>query len=170
MTRKITLLLVFVLAFGCVAAAVSKPDFGGDWVMDRARSFGLPANMTQTMSVKFGADQMEVETKIIQPGNERTVKDTYVFDGKEYDFSPPAPANAPPNTPAPKGKRTSNWMPDSKGIIASEVITAETPKGTVTTNVTKKWTFTAEGELTIALFVDGPNGSYEAKRIFTKKP
>ena len=169
MTRKITLLLIFVLAFGCVAAAVSAPDFSGEWVMDRARSFGLPANMTQTMSVKFSAAQMEVETKLIQPGNERTVKDTYIFDGKEYDFSPPAPANAPPNTPAPKGKRTTNWLPDNKGMIANEVITAETPKGTVTTSVTKKWTFTGEGELTIALFVDGPNGSYEAKRIFTKK-
>jgi hypothetical protein len=170
MTRKITLLLIFVLAFGCVAAAVSKPDFGGEWVMDRGRSFGMPGNMTQTMSVKFSADQMEVETKLIQPGNERTVKDTYIFDGKQYDFSPPAPPNAQPNTPLPKGKRTSNWMPDDKGIIANEVITAETPRGTVTTSVVKKWTFTAEGELTIALFVDGPNGSYEAKRIFTKKP
>jgi hypothetical protein len=170
MTRKITLLLIFVLAFGCVAAAVSKPDFSGEWVMDRTRSFGIPANMSQTMTVKLTGDQMEVETKLSQPGNERTIKDTYIFDGKEYDFSPPVPPTAPPNTPAPKGKRTSSWMADNKGVIANEVITAETPRGVTTTNVTKKWTFTGEGEITIAFFVDGPNGSFEAKRIFTKKP
>ena len=170
MTRKLTLSLAFVFAFGCLATATVKPDFTGEWAMDRARSFGLPANMQQTMSVKQTADQLEVETKLIQPGNERTVKDVYMLDGKEYDFSPPVPANAPPNTPGPKGKRTSNWMPDGNGIIANEVITAETPKGTVTTNIAKKWTFTGASELTIAFFVDGPNGSYEAKRIFTKKP
>jgi hypothetical protein len=122
-------------------------------------------NMQQTMTVKQTPTQMEVETKLIQPGNERVVKDTYVFDGKEYEFSPPAP----PNAPAPKGKRTSKWLPDGNGVIAEEVITNETPTGPTTTNIIKKWTFTAESELTIAMFVDGPNGSYEAKRIFTKK-
>jgi len=88
-----------------------------------------------------------------------------VLDGKEYDFTPPAPPNAPP----PKGKRTSNWLPDGNGMIANEVTTAETPKGSVTTNIVKKWTFTAEGELTIAMFVDNPQVSYEAKRIFIRK-
>jgi hypothetical protein len=169
MTRKQILSLAFMLAFGCVATAALKPDFSGEWSMDRARSFGMPANMTQTMTVKHAANQMEVETKMIQPGNERTIKDTYVLDGKEYDFAPPAPPNAPPNTPLPKGKRMSNWLPDGSGILANEVVTNETPKGPATTNISKKWTFTGNGELTIAFFVDGPNGSYEAKRIFTKK-
>ena len=52
--------------------------------------------------------------------------------------------------------------------MVTEVTTVEVPKP-ATTQVVKKWTYTAEGELTIATFVDGPNGSYEAKRIFTKK-
>jgi hypothetical protein len=165
MTRKTTMLLAFILIFGCVATAALKPDFSGDWTMDRARSFGLPGNMQQTMTVKQTADQMEVETKLIQPGNERTVKDTYIFDGKEYDFTPPSP----PNAPVPKGKRVTNWLPDGNGIIATEVTTTETPNGTVKTNIVKKWTFTGEGELTIAMFVDNPQISYEAKRIFTRK-
>jgi hypothetical protein len=169
MIRKLTLFAVFLLVFGCVATAALKPDFSGDWTMDRARSFGLPGNMQQTMTVKQTADQMEVETKLIQPGNERTLKDTYIFDGKEYDFTPPAPPNAQPNAPSPKGKRITMWLPDGNGIIATEVMTTETPNGTVTTNITKKWTFTAEDELTIAMFVDNPQISYEAKRIFTRK-
>jgi hypothetical protein len=169
MTRKLILRCAFVLAFGYLSTASVKPDFNGSWIMDRERSFGLPSNMQQTMSVKQTADQIEVETKLIQPDNERIVKDTYVLDGKEYEFMPPVPPNAAPDTPKPKGKRSSSWLPGGDGIMVTEVTTTETPKGTATTQVVKKWTFTAEGELTIAMFVDGPNGSYEAKRIFTRK-
>jgi hypothetical protein len=158
-----------VLGVCLFAMAVPKPNFNGAWVMDRGRSFGLPGNMQQTMTVTQTEDPMEVETRLIQPDNERTVKDTFVFDGKEHDFTPPTPPNTPPNSPAARGKRTANWLPDGSGILVNEVMTTETPKGSVTTQVTKKWTFTGDGELTIALYVDGPNGSYEAKRIFTKK-
>ena len=167
MTRKTLLFCSFILVFG-VVAVLAKPDFSGSWVMDGRRSFGLPANMQSTMSVKQTATQLEVETKLIQPNNERTVKDTYILDGKEYDFTPATPPNTAPNA-APKGKRTSNWLPSGEGIVANEVITNPGPNGPVTTQITKKWTFTAEGELTIAYFVDGPNGSYEAKRIFTRQ-
>ncbi len=80
--------------------------------MDRGRSFGLPGNMQQTMTVAQTEDQIEVETKLIMPDNERTVKDTYVLDGKEHEFTPPLPPNAAPNAPAPKGKRTANWLPN----------------------------------------------------------
>jgi hypothetical protein len=169
MKHKITLSCAIVLAFGCLALAVEKPDFNGAWVMDRERSFGMPGNMQQTMTVKQTADQIDVETKLIMPDNERTVKDTYVLDGKEYEFAPPVPPNAAPDAPKPKGKRSSNWLPNGDGILVTEVITTETPKGTITSQVVKKWTFTGNGELTIAMFVDGPNASYEAKRIFTRK-
>lgn len=158
-----------LLAVSLFAMAMPKPDFNGAWVMDRARSFGLPGNMQQTMTVTQTENQLEVETRLIQPNNERTVKDTFVFDGKEHEFTPPTPPGAPPNAPPAKGKRTASWLPDGNGIVVNEVVTTETPKGAVTTQITKKWTFTGDGELTIALFVDGPNGSYEAKRIFTKK-
>src|SRR5688572_22177278 len=169
MTRKLTISCAFILAFGCLGVVLAKPDFNGAWVMDRARSFGIPGNMTQTLTVKQTENQMEVETKLIQPGNERIVKDVYVLDGKEYEFSPPVPPNAPANATPPKGKRTSNWLPGGEGILATEQITNETPKGPVTTQVVKKWLFSGPGELTISFFIDGPNGSFEAKRIFTRK-
>ncbi len=151
MKLKLISATAIVLAVCFFAMATPKPNFSGAWVMDRGRSFGLPGNMQQTMTVSQTEDQMEVETRLIQPDNERTIKDT------------------PPNAPPAKGKRTANWLPDGNGILVNEVVTTETPKGPVTTQVTKKWTLTGDGELTIALYVDGPNGSYEAKRIFTKK-
>ena len=167
--RKLFLCCSLVLVLSYLTIAATKPDFNGAWVMDRARSFGLPGNMQQTMTVKQTADQFDVETKLIQPGNERTVNDTYILDGKEYDFAPLVPPNAPADAPKPKGKRTSKWLPNDDGILVTEVTTTESSKGTATTQVVKKWTFTGEGELTIAFYVDGPNGSYEAKRIFSRK-
>jgi len=169
MTRTLAISCACILAFGSLTIALAKADFNGAWVMDRARSFGIPPNMTQTMTVKQTENQIEVETKLIQPENERTVKDVYVLDGKEYEFTPPLPPNAQPNATSPKGKRTSNWLPGGDGILVTETTTSETPKGPATTQVMKKWTFSGKGELTIAFFVDGPNGSFEAKRIFTKK-
>ena len=169
MSRKMISAGAAILLFCFLTMATPKPNFSGAWIMDRSRSFGLPGNMQQTMAVTQTEDQIEVETKLILPDSERTVKDTYVMDGKEHEFAPASPVNAPPNAPPAKGKRTAAWLPSDKGIVVSEVTTAETPKGTVTTQITRKWTFTAEGELTIAMYVDGANGSYEAKRIFLKK-
>jgi len=160
-------ILVLILACG-VSAFAQKPNFTGSWTMDRARSFGLPGNMNQTMVVTQNGDQIEVETKLIQPGNERTVKDSYTLDGKEREFTPPAPAGAPPGQTPPKGKRTAIWMTGGNGILVTEVTTAETPKGPVTSQVVRKWTI-SNGELVIAMYVDNPNSSYEAKRIFVKK-
>ena len=168
MIRKFTLLLASILILSSIVFAFTKPDYNGAWVLDRARSFGMPGNMTQTMTVKQTADQIEVETKLIQPGNERSVKDIYMLDGKEQEFAPPVPANAPADAPKPKGVRTFQWLANDGGFMVTEVTTVTVPKP-ATTQVIKKWTYTADGELTIATFIDGPNGSFEAKRIFTKK-
>ena len=169
MATKTLISLAMLIALSAVfTLAATKPDFSGTWTMDRARSFGLPANMNQTMIVSQAENKIEVETKLIQPGNERSVKDTYTLDGKEYEFTPPVPPNAPANQPPPKGKRTAVWMPGDKGIMVTDVTTAETQKGSVTTQIVRKWTITSDGELVIDMYIDGPNGSFEAKRIFTR--
>ena len=154
---------IFVLSV--IALAAAKPNFTGAWTMDRGRSFGLPADMTQTLTITQKDDRIELETKLIQPNNERTVKDTYVLDGKEYDFTPPVPPNQPPAT----GKRTAVWLPGDRGIQVTDVTTAETPKGPVKTQTVRKWTISGQGELVIDMYVDNPNVSYEAKRIFIKQ-
>jgi len=154
---------IFVLSV--IALAAAKPNFTGAWTMDRARSFGLPADMNQTLTITQKEDRIELETKLIQPNNERTVKDTYVLDGKEYDFTPLVPPNQPPAA----GKRTAVWLPGERGIQVTDVTTAETPKGTVKTQTVRKWTISSQGELVIDMYVDNPNVSYEAKRIFIKQ-
>ena len=171
--KTASLIGVIALGLACsISVAAQKPDFSGSWSMDRARSFGLPGNMNQTMIVAHTGDEITIETKLIQPGNERSVKDTYVLDGKEREFTPPAPPTTPgqttPPQAPPKGKRTVDWMPGGKGILVTEVTTTETPKGPAASQVVRKWTI-ANGELVIAMYVDNPNASYEAKRIFVRK-
>lgn len=165
MARKTLLTVAAIMALSLFAVAATKPDFSGTWTMDRARSFGLPADMNQTMIVTHKGDQIELETKLIQPNNERSIKDTYILDGKEHEFTPPAP----PNQPAPKGKRTAMWMPGDRGIQVTDVTTTETPQGPVTGQVVRKWTISGSGELVIDMYIDNPNISYEAKRIFKKQ-
>ena len=164
MAKKTFVCVAAMMVLSAIALAAAKPNFSGTWNLDRGRSFGLPGNMNQILTIAHKEDQIELETKIIQPGNERVVKDTYFLDGKEHEFTP----QAPPNQTPPKGKRTVNWLPGDKGLTITEVTTAETPKGPVTTQVVRKWTISAQGELVIDMYIDGPNGSFEAKRIFTK--
>ena len=165
MTRRFGFAGAMLLVFALFVVAAQKPDFSGEWVMDRARSFGMPPDMQQTMVVKQSVDQIELETKLIQPNNERSVKDSYVLDGKEHEFSPQVAPNAPPAT----GKRTANWLPAGNGIVVNETTVSETPKGKVTSQLTRKWTLTKDGEFVIDMYFDNPNGSFETKRIFKRK-
>lgn len=168
MAHKIPTATAALLLLSLFAMAAQKPNFSGSWAMDRVRSFGMPGNMQQTMMVTQTGDQIDLETKLIQPDNERTVKDSYVLDGKEREFTPAVPPNAPPNAPKPKGKRTANWLPNGKGIVVNEVTTSETDKGPVTNQLTRKWTLSNDGELIIDMYIDNQNGSFETKRIFMK--
>lgn len=159
------LIIAAIFVLSVLALAAAKPNFSGTWTMDRARSFGLPPDMNQTLTITQKDDRIELETKLIQPNNERSVKDTYVLDGKEYDFTPLVQPNQPPAT----GKRTAIWLPGDRGIQITDVTTAETPKGPVKTQTVRKWTISGQGELVVDMYVDNPNISYEAKRIFTKQ-
>ncbi|HZJ42676.1 MAG TPA: hypothetical protein VFD63_02830 [Pyrinomonadaceae bacterium] len=165
MRRTVIGSVVVLFVLSILAAAAGKPNFTGSWTMDRGRSFGMPGDMQQTMTVTQNEETIELETKLIQPNNERSVKDTYILDGKEHEFTPPVAPGQPPA----KGKRTSTWLPAGNGIMVTEATTAETPKGPATTNIVRKWTLSAQGELVIDMYVDNPNASYETKRIFLKK-
>jgi hypothetical protein len=165
MAKKLLIALAAIMGLAILAMAATKPNFSGTWTMDRARSFGMPGDMTQILTITHKDDQLEVETKIIQPNNERTVKDTIILDGKEHEFTPAVPPGQPPA----KGKRTATWLPGDIGITVTDVTTAQTPKGEVTTQNMRKWTISSSGELVIDSYVDNPNISYEAKRIFKKQ-
>jgi hypothetical protein len=166
MAKKLLIVLAAMMVFSIIVLAAAKPNFSGTWNMDRARSFGMPPDMNQVLTITQKDDIVEVETKITQTNNERTIKDTFILDGKEHEFQPPAP---PKGQLPPKGKRTATWLPGDTGITVTDVTTATTPKGEVTTQNLRKWTINTQGELVVDMYVDNPNISYEAKRIFKKQ-
>lgn len=159
------IVVTVVFSLGLVALAAATPDFSGTWALDRSRSIGLPPGMQQTMIVVHAGDKINLETKIITAQGERIVKDIYTLDGKEAEFTPQGPQG-----PAGKGKRTAKWLPRGNGIVVSEETTVETPKGIVNSQLTRKWIMSPDGTtITIDMYHDGPNGSFETKRIFVRK-
>ena len=167
MKRKLVVggAVVLTLALCLGMAVQQKPDFSGTWVMDRSRSIGLPPGMQQTMTVVQSGDRVDLETRLVTAQGERVIKDSYTLDGKEADFTPQGPSG-----PSGKGKRKATWLPRGNGIVVNEEATTESEKGPVKTGLVRKWIMSPDGTtLTIDMYYDGPNGSYETKRIFLKK-
>lgn len=120
--------------------------------------------MTQTLTVRQTGDRVDVEAKISGGGGERTVTDSYVLDGEAKDFSP-----ALMNGGKGKGERTSTLTADSSGFDATEEATFEGPEGAQTIKAKRRWRISPDGKtLTIEMSFEGPNGTINSKRVFTK--
>ena len=169
MNRTYAALKVFacVLAlFAGLGATAPRPNFAGTWALEHARSYSVPRDSQQTMVVTHEGDRLTVETRIVSPQGERVVKDSYALDGKEAEFTPQVAAGSLVG----KGKRTGRWLPSDNGFVVEEEFQTKTPEGqTIDNRVTRKWIMWADGSLSIDLYTDGPRGSFETKRIFTKK-
>ena len=92
------LLAAAAAAFG--AAAADRPNFAGTWELDQTRSHSIPPDMKQLMTVVQEGDRVAVELKLTNAQGERVIKEAYTLDGKETEFAPPVPPNAPKDTPA----------------------------------------------------------------------
>ena len=156
---------VTFLSLSQVAPALAKPDFSGTWVLDKDRSFSNPAGLEQTLIVIHSDDQIKLESKLVTTrGGEQTINESYTLDGKETEFAPPGAQ------PGAKGKRKASWLPEGRGVVIEDNVTSDSPKGPVTSLVTRKWTLSADGStLTVDYYFDDQRGSFEAKRVFVKK-
>ena len=171
-SRKTLLTLACLAAAACAtlaAAAAARPNFTGTWELDQSRSHSIPPAMKQTMTVVHDGDRVSVETKIVDAGGERTVKDAYTLDGKEAEFTPQRPPNAPPDAPAPKGKRTGRWMANDRGFLVEEEIINQTPQGPETILVARKWMSWPDGTLSIEVITERGGNAFNNKRVFVKK-
>jgi hypothetical protein len=112
------LLLSALLVTGLVtaAAAMNKTNFSGQWVMDKAKSEGVPADMEQRMKVEQEGDTIEIETDLFQGDNITTVPDKYIVNGKELGI--PAKMGTGEETIA---KRLAKWNQDGKGFAVNDL-------------------------------------------------
>jgi hypothetical protein len=163
--RKITLANVTLLALSLLAFAAAKANFTGTWVMDSSRTEGVPAGVEQTMTLTQSEDKLVLENKINTGQGENTVKDTYIINGKEMEFTQKV------NDQESKGKRTTKWLADGSGFESSEEIARQAADGTqIAQQVTRKWVMAADGKsFTVEMSVKGPNGTQQTKRVFVKK-
>jgi hypothetical protein len=152
------------------SASAARPNFTGTWELDQTRSHSIPPDMKQTMTVVHNGDSVSVETKIVNAQGERVIKDAYTLDGKEAEFAPPKPPNAPADAPAPKGKRKGTWMANDKGFMVEEEVLSPTPQGgTETVLVARKWMAWPDGTLSIEIITERGGNAFNNKRVFVKK-
>lgn len=158
---RIAFALIFLASF---SLAAGKPDLSGTWVLDKTRSFSNPPGLDQTMTIVHKGDEVSLEARVTVQGKETVVNETWMLDGKEREFTPPgAPSGA-------KGKRRASWMPGQRGILVEDESTANSPKGPIQQQTTRKYTLSADGSsLTVDYFIDRPGQSFESKRVFVRK-
>ncbi|HEX8558374.1 MAG TPA: hypothetical protein VF668_09740 [Pyrinomonadaceae bacterium] len=166
---SLLLLMLLAAAAAAYAADLARPNFSGAWELDQTRSHSIPPDVKQTMTVTQEGDRVAVETKIVSAQGERVVKDEYTLDGREAEFAPPPPPNAPKDAPAPKGKRTGRWMPNGKGFLVEEEVVNQTPKGPETVLVARKWMHWPDGTISIEIITERGGNAFNNKRVFVKK-
>ena len=147
----------------CVAGFVvsgDKANLSGTWVMDKDKSFNNGPGFEQTMTFTHTGDTVKLEAKQKSPRGEVEIKEDYTLDGKAAEFTP---QGAPPNQ---KGKRKATWLPNGRGILVEDEITAE---GKVVRQLVRKMSLSADGKvLTVDIFIDDNRGSFEVKRVYNK--
>jgi hypothetical protein len=164
------LLAATVTVTAATAPDAAHPNFGGTWELDQSRSHSIPPDMKQTLTVVQEGDKVSVELKVVTPQGERVIKEAYTLDGKETEFAPPAPPNAPKDAPGPKGKRTAHWMPNGKGFIIEDEIVNPTPQGgTETVLMARKWMRWPDGTFSIETITERGGNAFNNKRVFVKK-
>jgi hypothetical protein len=164
LSGAISSLLVLLVALSAAGAA-DKANFSGTWIMDPAKSEGLPPDVEQVMKVNQAGDKIDLETKVITDQGSFTISDSYTVSGKEVEFAPQSPQG-----PIGKGKRTAKWTADGLGIEVTEEAMIDTPDGAVAQQMTRKWALSADGKtLIIELDSKGPQGPIHTKRTFAKK-
>ncbi|MET0649617.1 MAG: hypothetical protein ABW208_23645 [Pyrinomonadaceae bacterium] len=162
--------LLLLAASAVLAAHPARPNFAGTWELDQTRSHSIPPDMKQLMTVVQEGDRVAVELKLTNAQGERVIKEAYTLDGKETEFAPPVPPNAPKDAPAPKGKRTARWMANDKGFIIEDEIVNQTPQGgTETILIARKWMHWPDGTFSIETITERGGNAFNNKRVFVKK-
>ena len=146
------------------SVATQKPNFSGAWLLDKAKSEGVPPSVDQTVTIAQDGDKVEVATRTTSERGEQNSKSTYVLDGKEAEVTLSGPM---PGSTA-KGKQTAKWSAEGKGFESTDEGTFETPNGPATIKTSRKFQLSPDGAtLVIETSREGPI-TQKSKRVFTK--
>ncbi|MBO0800121.1 MAG: hypothetical protein J2P31_14975 [Blastocatellia bacterium] len=158
---KLTIVLVALLAPISLSFSAVKQNFSGKWVLDKERSFGIPAGLEQTLTIRQTGDQIKMvaRSKTDKEG-EQVVAELYLINGQEMEFTPQSPPNA-------QGKRKTSLLPNGLGIQIEDQIIAD---GKTVNRISRRWSLSLDGKtLTIDYFIDDQKTSHESRRVSIKK-
>ncbi|HZX74761.1 MAG TPA: hypothetical protein VFE57_10085, partial [Cyclobacteriaceae bacterium] len=146
-TSSLVLLLMI-----CTAASMMKPDFTGEWTLDRGKSnlgeFG-DRMAPGKLSVKVQADVMTVVRNVSSPMGETVTTDKITLDGKESLSSGGREGST--------RKTTSKLSDDQNSIIVNTVTNLTFDGNAFEIKATEKWALSADGKtLTIDVKFSGP--------------
>ena len=164
-TRAAYIFAALLLLVPSQQADHPRASFAGTWELDQAKSHSIPPDMKQTMTVVQEGERVSVETRIVNAQGERTVKDAFVLDGKEAEFTPPPQG---PNAPPARGKRKGQWLAGGRGFFLEEEVTSETPEGPSTTLVSRKWMSWPDGTISVEVIQETPRGAFSSRRVFRR--
>jgi hypothetical protein len=161
-------LAALAIATAASAASAAKANFAGTWTLDVSRSEGLPPNLEQTVTITHEGDKLALVIKQKSQQGERTINETFMLDGKQADFNPPAP---PPPAPQPRnGKRTAAWLADGSGIEILDRWDVTTPDGDDTMEMKRKFTLAPDGKtFTVEQAFKGTLGLSQSRRVYVKQ-
>jgi hypothetical protein len=166
MRAKFAASVAALLLLAATAAAQTKPNFAGTWVLDASKSdLGMMQGVEETMTVKQDGDKITVESKMKSPRGERMMNMDLTADGKEGPFT----MRMGPNETT--GKRTAKWSADGSALEVTETADIQTPDGgTASIKNWRKWTLSADGKtLTAEESRTSPRGEQKTKRVYTKQ-
>ncbi len=174
--KKLVLIcsMMGALTFGLLAASAATSDFSGTWVLDKAKSEGLPRNMENAESVTLvvtqDAKELKVETKIVGGqgglgGGGRGFGGmipiaTYKLDGSENKVEGQA------GTTVFKAKT----MSEGKVLELTSVRNLNFQGNEVTIKTVEHWELAEGGKvLKIHRTSETPRGTQESKLTFNKQ-
>jgi hypothetical protein len=159
-TKNLLFGIAVVLCCLSVSLADQKVNLSGTWVMDQDKSFNNGPGFEQTLTITHAGEKFKLEARQKTPRGEVNINEDYSLDGKEGEF---APQGAPPNS---KGKRKAIWLPNNRGILVEDEISAD---GKIIRQISRKMTISSDGKvLTVDIFLDDQRGSFEIKRVYNK--
>lgn len=147
------------------AVQPAQSAFGGTWLLDKARSEGLPPGMDQVMTVTPSTDGINIETKLASARGEETVREGYLLNGQQVEFTSQRAGGIDS-----KGVRKARLTAGGRGIEVVEQATVNTSSGPVPAEITREWMLSDDGHsLTIKITFKGANLIYDNKRLFLKQ-
>jgi hypothetical protein len=167
----ILLLLIFTLlqqtAAGNHAPPNVKPDFSGNWQLNRELSEGLQSALAKTdvfLKVEQTANQIKVEQRVKFRGRDQAVTTfTYNLDG--------TPTEAPVSRPAPgKAQLQARWLDKGRTLELRSTLKAKVEDEEVTVTTREYWELLDKGTvLKINRTREQPSETQHSRLVFDRQ-